>query len=163
LESKGDCNGTQIAKWIGLGARDSLRLEAGLCLYGHDLNEDTSPVEGMLNWTISKRRRESGGFIGSDVIKKQLAEGVSRKRSGFIVEGTPAREGADIFLKNGQKVGTVTSGAPSPSLKKSIGQAYIDVPHNKLETELAVNVRGKLYPLIVKKMPFVPHRYYKRT
>ena len=88
-----------------------------MCLYGHDLNEDTTPIEGMLAWTISKRRREKGGFIGYDRIKKDLEEGVSRKRSGFVVEGAPAREGAEITTDKGIRVGQVTSGGPSPSLK----------------------------------------------
>jgi aminomethyltransferase len=157
-----DKNGQKIASWVGLGARDTLRLEAGLCLYGHELNEDISPIEAVLGWTISKRRKEQGGFLGYDVVKKHLEQGVKKKRSGFIVEGPPARDGAEIQNKEGQVVGKVTSGAPSPSLKKSIGQAYINVPSNKLETELQVLVRGKPYPLIVKKMPFVPNRYYKK-
>lgn len=84
------------------------------------------------------------------------------KRSGFIVEGPPARDGVEIHTKDGKIVGKVTSGAPSPSLKKNVGQAYIAVPHNKLETELQVTIRNKQYPLVVKKMPFVPNRYYKK-
>lgn len=96
LRSKTDNKSNAIAKFVGLGARDSLRLEAGLCLYGHDLNEDTTPIEGMLAWTISKRRKEKGGFIGYDRIKKDLTEGVSKKRTGFVVEGVPVREGAEI-------------------------------------------------------------------
>lgn len=136
LESGKDETGHQLAKWIGLGARDTLRLEAGLCLYGHELNEDVSPIEAVLGWTISKRRKEQGGFLGYDVVKKHLEQGVKQKRSGFIVEGPPARDGTEIHTKDGKVVGKVTSGAPSPSLKKSIGQAYINVPLNKLETEL---------------------------
>ena len=155
-------NGAVLAKWIGLGARDTLRLEAGLCLYGHELNEDISPIDAVLGWTISKRRKEQGGFLGYDRVKREIEQGVKQKRSGFIVEGPPARDGTEITTKDGKVVGKITSGAPSPSLKKSIGQAYIDVPHNKLETELQVTLRGKAYPLIVKKMPLVPNRYYKR-
>lgn len=117
MRSKKDSTGNSIAKFVGLGARDSLRLEAGLCLYGHDLNEDTTPIEGMLAWTISKRRKEKGGFIGYDRIKKDLTEGATKKRSGFIVEGAPAREGAEIFTDSGVRVGHVTSGGPSPTLK----------------------------------------------
>ena len=162
LEAGKDASGNAIAKWIGLGARDTLRLEAGLCLYGHELNEEISPIEAVLGWTISKRRKEQGGFLGYDTVKKHLEQGVKSKRSGFIVEGPPAREGTEITTKDGKVVGKVTSGAPSPSLKKSIGQAYITVPQNKLETELQVTLRGKPYPLIVKKMPFVPNRYYKK-
>jgi aminomethyltransferase len=162
LESGKDSSGKALAKWIGLGARDTLRLEAGLCLYGHELNEDISPIEAVLGWTISKRRKEQGGFLGFDTVKKHLEQGVKSKRSGFYVEGPPARDGTEITTKDGKVVGKITSGAPSPSLKKSIGQAYLTVPHNKLETELQVTLRGKAYPLIVKKMPFVPNRYYKK-
>ena len=162
LETGKDTNGVQLAKWIGLGARDTLRLEAGLCLYGHELNEDISPIEAVLGWTISKRRKEQGGFLGFETVKKHLEQGVKSKRTGFIVEGPPARDGTEITTKDGKVVGKVTSGAPSPSLKKSIGQAYITVPQNKLETELQVTLRNKAYPLIVKKMPFVPNRYYKK-
>lgn len=85
LRSFKDSNGSEIAKFVGLGARDSLRLEAGLCLYGNDIDETTSPVEGVLTWTISKRRKEEGGYIGADIIGKQLVEGVKRKRCGFVV------------------------------------------------------------------------------
>ena len=131
-----DNNGAQLAHWVGLGARDTLRLEAGLCLYGHELNEDISPIEAVLGWTISKRRKEQGGFLGYETVKKHLEQGVKKKRAGFIVDGPPARDGVEIHNKDGQIIGKVTSGAPSPSLKKSIGQAYINVPHNKLETEL---------------------------
>lgn len=111
---------------VGLGARDSLRLEAGLCLYGHDLSEQVSPIEAALQWTISKRRQEQGGYLGSDLVKKHMVEGVVSKRCGFIAEGKlPVREGAEIFNK-GEKVGTVTSGGPSPCLEnKPIGMAYV--------------------------------------
>ena len=98
LEPSNDSDGAQIAECVGLGARDSLRLEAGLCLYGHDISEETSPIEGMLLWTISKRRREEGGFLGYDVVKKHIEEGVSRKRCGFVVDGkVPVREGAELW------------------------------------------------------------------
>ena len=93
--------GSQIAECVGLGARDSLRLEAGLCLYGHDISEDVTPVEGMLLWTISKRRREQGGFLGYETVKKHIDDGVSRKRCGFVVEGKlPVREGAELWTKD---------------------------------------------------------------
>lgn len=114
-------NGVQLAKFVGLGARDTLRLEAGLCLYGHELTEEISPIEATLGWTISKRRKQEGGFLGFETIKKHIKEGVSKKRSGFIVEGPPAREGVEITNKEGLTVGVVTSGTHSPSLKKSIG------------------------------------------
>ncbi len=121
LDSFKDSQGNLVAKWIGLGARDTLRLEAGLCLYGHELSEETSPIEAVLGWTISKRRKEQGGFLGFDTVKKHLEQGVKHKRSGFIVDGPPARDGTEITTKDGKVVGKVTSGAPSPSLKKNIG------------------------------------------
>ena len=150
---------------IGLGARDSLRLEAGLCLYGHDLNETISPIEGALSWTISKRRKEQGGFLGFDVVKKQIDAGVSRKRVGFIAEGKlPAREGADLVTRDEKrtKVGIVTSGAPAPTFGKNIGLAYCDPTHSKLKTELFAIVRGKEIPVTLSKMPFVPNNYYRK-
>jgi aminomethyltransferase len=130
---------------IGLAARWSLRLEAGLCLYGHDLNESISPIEATLAWTISKRRREEGGFLGYEKVKDHLVNGVTKKRVGFEVQGKVAvREGAEIFTKSGDKVGNVTSGGPAPSLEnKGIGMAYVATPHNKLKTELLAVVRGK--------------------
>jgi aminomethyltransferase len=162
LEAGKGADGNPLAKWIGLGARDTLRLEAGLCLYGHELNENISPIDAVLGWTISKRRKEQGGFIGYERVKRDLELGVKSKRSGIIVDGPPARDGVEITTKDGKVVGKITSGSPSPSLKKNICQAYIDVPHNKLETELQVTLRGKQYPVFVKKMPFVPNRYYKK-
>lgn len=96
-----DQSGAQLAHWVGLGARDTLRLEAGLCLYGHELSEEISPIEAVLGWTISKRRKEQGGFLGYEVVKKHLLEGVKKKRSGFIVEGPPARDGVEILSKDG--------------------------------------------------------------
>merc|ERR1719445_2153283 len=109
------------AKPAGLAVRDTLRLEAGLCLYGNDLDTTTTPNEGGLLWTISKRRREEGGFPGHHVVMKQIKEKVSRKRVGILVnKGAPAREGAEILSLEGKKIGTITSGTFSPSLKKKI-------------------------------------------
>ena len=162
LEHK-DQEGNQIAECVGLGARDSLRLEAGLCLYGHDISEEVSPVEAMLLWTISERRRNEGGFLGYDIVKKHIDEGVSRKRCGFIADGKlPAREGAELWLKDkSQKVGVVTSGVPGPTLQKPVGMAYVDVPFNKFKTELVAMVRNKEIPVTIRKMPFVPANYHK--
>ena len=114
-------NGEPVAVPVGLGARDSLRLEAGLCLYGHELEENISPIEAMLAWTISKRRKESLGFLGAHLVKKHIDEGVSRKRCGFIADKVPIREGTELFLKNedgsaGDKIGHVTSGTKGPSI-----------------------------------------------
>lgn len=158
-------NGEDVAQMVGLGARDSLRLEAGLCLYGHDLNETISPIEGSLAWTISKRRREQGGFLGYDLVKKQLEAGVERKRVGFIAEGKlPPREGAELVTRDDKrtKVGVVTSGAPAPSLGINIGMAYTNADHSKLKTELFAVVRGKEIPVTLSKMPFTPAKYYKK-
>ncbi|KAI8822449.1 uncharacterized protein EV422DRAFT_398827 [Fimicolochytrium jonesii] len=146
----------------GLGARDSLRLEAGLCLYGHDLNDTTTPVEAALTWTIGKRRRAEGGFVGADVILPQVGKAVPRRRVGLVVEGAPAREGVEVWDKEGKTlIGTVTSGCPSPVLKKNIAMAYVKNGHHKAGTELQVKVRNKFRRAVVEKMPFVPQQYYR--
>ncbi|KAI9208694.1 uncharacterized protein BJ171DRAFT_595803 [Polychytrium aggregatum] len=145
----------------GLGARDSLRLEAGLCLYGHDLDETVTPVEGALVWTIGQRRRAEGGFLGADIILPQIKGGVSRRRIGLIVEGAPAREGAEILNSNQEVIGTITSGCPSPVLKKNVAMGYIKNGFHKSGTEVLVRVRGKVSKGVVTKMPFVPHNYYR--
>jgi len=157
-----DGQGEQVAVPVGLGARDSLRLEAGLCLYGHELDEDISPIEAMLAWTISKRRKESLGFLGSELVKKHMADGVTRKRCGFVGDKIPIREGTDLFLADGTKVGHVTSGTKGPTINKAVGMAYVDVPHQKFKTELIAKVRGKESKIVVSKMPFVPSNYYKK-
>lgn len=145
-----------------LGVRDSLRLEAGLCLYGHDLNESITPIEASLNWLISKRRREAGGFPGAAVIQKQLKDGVSKKRVGLnILSGAPAREEAIVQDLDGNKVGVVTSGSPSPCLKRSVAMAYVDTKFAPIGTKLKVIVRGKAGDAEVTKMPFVPTKYFK--
>ncbi|WPT17487.1 Aminomethyltransferase [Picochlorum sp. SENEW3] len=145
----------------GLGPRDSLRLEAGLCLYGNDLNEDITPVEAGLTWTIAKSRRDACDFLGGDVIKKQLADGVKQRRVGFVCKGAPARQHSDVITPEGQKVGEITSGAFSPCLKKNIAMGYVDKPFAKAGTELKVVVRGKASDAVVTKMPFVPVHYHK--
>ena len=145
----------------GLGARDSLRLEAGLCLYGHDLNESISPVEGSLTWTIGARRRTEGGFLGADKIIPQIKGGVEKRRVGFIVEGAPAREGAQILNTDGQQIGVITSGCPSPILKQNVAMGYIKSGHHKIGTEVLVKVRNKAQKARVTKMPFVPQNYYR--
>ncbi|KAF8927802.1 hypothetical protein BGZ47_001951, partial [Haplosporangium gracile] len=144
----------------GLGARDSLRLEAGLCLYGNDLDETTTPVEAGLTWTIGKRRRAEGGFLGAEKIQDQLKNGVSRRRIGLVVQGAPAREGAAIYA-NGELVGKVTSGCPSPSTKKNVAMGYVKNGVHKSGTELEVEVRGRKQKAVVTKMPFVPAGYHK--
>lgn len=149
-----------------LGARDALRLEAGLCLYGHDLDEETTPSEAGLAWVVGKARRAPGAkpFIGSEKVLAQLADKslYTRLRAGLKpASGPPAREGAIIETLDGQAVGKVTSGTMSPCLKEKISMGYIQKPHNKQGTDLQVVVRGKRYPAKVTKMPFVPTKYYK--
>lgn len=131
IEQK-DENGESIVELAGLGARNTLRIEAGLCLYGQDLLETITPIEALLGWTISKRRREEGGFPGFDIISKQIKEGASKKRVGFMLEGPPARGGEQIFNDKGENIGLVTSGTYSPSLKKAIGMAYVDSKYTKV-------------------------------
>lgn len=149
------------AKCCGLGSRDTLRLEAGLSLYGQDLDDFTTPVEADLTWCISKRRKANGGFIGADVIQKQLAEGTIKKRVGLIIDGPPARDGCYVHLPSGEVVGKITSGGPSPTSGKNIAIAsilnYGDC--NFKGKDLKVSVRGKLHNARLAKMPFVPHNY----
>jgi aminomethyltransferase len=159
--------GPERLQLAGLGARDSLRLEAGMCLYGHDLDDTTTPVEAGLSWIISPERRKSGGFNGAETILPQLVpkskggQGVERRRIGLIVNGAPAREGAEIHSKEGEKIGVVTSGSPSPSLGKNIAMGYIKDGFQKSGTEVDVLVRGRKRSATVSKMPFVPTHYYK--
>jgi len=145
----------------GLGARDSLRLEAGLCLYGHDLDDTTTPVEAGLTWTIGKRRRKEGGFLGAEHVLPQIKEGVKHRRIGLIVEGAPARENAEIYNIEDELIGKVTSGGPSPSLQKNIAMGYVKSGYHKSSTELQVKVRNRMQKAQVVKMPFVSTRYYK--
>lgn len=150
----------------GLGARDTLRLEAGMCLYGHDLDDTITPVEAALSWIIGKDRRANGGFHGDSVILQQLRKkseggGVSRRRVGFVVEGAPAREGAEVVNEAGEKIGNITSGCPSPALKKNIAMGYIKDGMHKSGTEVEVVVRGKRRKATVTKMPFIPSKYFK--
>ncbi|MBV9750911.1 MAG: glycine cleavage system aminomethyltransferase GcvT [Hyphomicrobiales bacterium] len=149
-------------KPIGLGARDSLRLEAGLCLYGHDIDTTTSPVEAALTWSVQKRRREEGGFPGAERVKRELADGASRKRVGLLPDGkAPAREGTEIQAKDGRKIGTVTSGGFGPSLGGPLAMGYVETPFAAVGTELTLLVRGKALPAKVAPMPFVPNRYFR--
>ena len=149
-------------KPIGLGARDSLRLEAGLPLYGHDMSPDTSPVEAGLTFGINKRRKAEGGFPGAERIQRELAEGTSRKWVGLALEGRmAAREGAAVF-SGGINVGKVTSGGFSPTLGHPIAMAYVDSARAAQGTDLEIEVRGKRLPARVVPTPFVPHRYHRK-
>lgn len=161
LEVTEKLNSSEHVRMAGLGPRDSLRLEAGLCLYGNDLNETTTPVQASLTWTVGKRRREKFDFVGGEVIKKQIAEGVTRRRVGILSDGAPARAGAKIVTVDGKEVGEMTSGAFSPNLKKNVGMGYVDKPYDKAGTQLKVVVRGKENSASVSKMPFIPVKYYK--
>lgn len=145
----------------GLGARDSLRLEAGLCLYGNDLEQHITPVEAGLTWAIGKRRRAEGGFLGAEVILKQIADGPKIRRVGFISSGPPARSHSEIKNDSGENIGEVTSGGFSPCLKKNIAMGYVKSGNHKAGTKVNIVVRGKSYEGVVSKMPFVPTKYYK--
>ncbi|WOL17783.1 aminomethyltransferase, mitochondrial-like [Canna indica] len=147
----------------GLGARDSLRLEAGLCLYGNDMEQHTTPVEAGLSWAIGKRRRAEGGFLGAEVILKQLAEGPPVRRVGFFSTGPPPRSHGEILSSSGEKIGEVTSGGFSPCLKKNIAMGYVKSGFHKSGTEVKFLIRGKSNDGVVTKMPFVPTKYYKPT
>ncbi|MCA0305062.1 MAG: glycine cleavage system aminomethyltransferase GcvT [Proteobacteria bacterium] len=152
-------------KPIGLGARDSLRLEAGLCLYGHDIDTTTTPVEAGLVWSIGKDRRaggaRAGGFPGADVVLKQIAEGAPRRRVGLLPDGKAiAREGAEIALA-GRTVGKVTSGGFAPTLGRAIAMGYVERPHAANGTAVDLVVRGKPVPAVISPMPFVKHAYYR--
>ncbi len=148
-------------KPVGLGARDSLRLEAGLPLYGHDLSPETSPVEAGLTFAINKRRRAEGGFPGAGRIVGELADGTDRKMVGVALEGRmSAREGAEVFA-GAQAVGTVTSGGFSPSLNHPIAMAYVNAESAAPGTVLELDNRGRRLAARVVPMPFVPHRYFR--
>ena len=149
---------------IGLGARDTLRLEAGLCLYGHDIDETTSPVEAGLVWSIGKRRRADGGFPGAERVQRELAEGTARLRVGLKLEGrAPAREGCAIAGEDGGSLGQVTSGSFAPSVGGPIAMGYIARAHAAPGTSAKVLIRGKPHSATVVPMPFVEHRYHRKT
>lgn len=148
---------------IGLGARDSLRLEAGLCLYGHDIDTTTSPIEAGLTWIIPKARRTAdAGYPGATRIAREIADGPSRRRVGIRPEGRAiAREGAAILSPEGERIGAVTSGGFGPSAEGPVAMGYVPPAHAKVGTPLLLAVRGKQHPAAVVKMPFVPHRFYR--
>jgi aminomethyltransferase len=151
---------------IGLGARDSLRLEAGLCLYGHDLDVNTSPVESSLLWALSKVRRTDGerpgGYPGADVILGQIASGVAKKRVGLRPNSrVPVREGAELVDAAGRVVGVVTSGGFGPTLEAPVAMGYVETSLAQPGTALAAMVRGKPVPVEVVRTPFVAQRYYR--
>ncbi|WP_028471421.1 glycine cleavage system aminomethyltransferase GcvT [Neptunomonas japonica] len=152
---------------IGLGARDSLRLESGLCLYGHDLDNSTTPLEGSLIWAISPCRRatgeRAGGFPGADKILDQITnKNWTRKRVGLLGEGrAPIREGAELFDAEGNKIGIVTSGTYGPTIEAPVAMGYVETAFSKLDTQVFAEVRGKKLPMSVSRMPFIEQRYFR--
>ena len=147
---------------VGLGARDTLRLEAGLCLYGNDLTPEITPVEAGLLWSISKRRRAEGGYPGADVISKQIADGPSVRRVGLMPQGRAlARDHTEIKNSDGARVGDVTSGGFGPSIGGPIAMGYVQADYAKAGTKLALTIRGSDHEAEVVKLPFVPHRYFR--
>ncbi|MBE7419208.1 MAG: glycine cleavage system aminomethyltransferase GcvT [Ideonella sp.] len=153
-------------KPAGLGARDTLRLEAGLCLYGHDIDDQTTPVEAGLTWAIQKVRRPGGAraghYPGAATVEAQLTTGAAIKRVGLTgLERMPVREGAQIFDSHGHKLGHVTSGTLGPTVNVPIAMAYLAANHSGAHHEVHADVRGKRYPMRVSPMPFTPHRYHR--
>jgi aminomethyltransferase len=149
-------------KPIGLGARDSLRLEAGLCLYGHDIDTTTTPIEAALAWSIGKRRREQGGFPGAAIVQAELKAGPKRRRVGIQPDGrAPAREGSDIVDTSGTVVGKITSGGFGPSVDRPIAMGYVPAALAAPGTAVGLMVRGKTLAAKVAALPFAPHRYAK--
>jgi aminomethyltransferase len=147
-------------KPIGLGARDSLRLEAGLCLYGHDIDETTSPNEAGLMWSIAKRRREEGGFIGASRVQSEIKNGVKRMRVGIKPDGrAPAREGTIIQNAEGRAIGKITSGGFGPTVNGPVAMGYVETEYAKVGTPLTLIVRDKALPASVIKLPFVPNDF----
>jgi aminomethyltransferase len=147
-------------KPVGLGARDSLRLEAGLCLYGHELDETISPVEADLVWSIGKRRRTEGGFIGADRVLKELAGAPLRKRVGIKPDGrAPAREGTVILDASGREIGKITSGGFGPTINGPVAMGYVEIASAAPGTAIQLVVRGQSHPAAIVKLPFVPNRF----
>lgn len=147
---------------IGLGARDSLRLEAGLCLYGQDIDEETTPVEAALSWSIGKRRRAEGGFPGDVVIQRQLTDGVARKRVGIRPTGrAPVRAHSEILEPSGEVVGEITSGGFGPTIGGPVAMGYVRRENADLGEKVAMMVRGKELPGDIVKMPFTPAGYFR--
>ena len=149
-------------KPIGLGARDTLRLEAGLCLYGHDLNEETNPIEANLKWAIAKRRREEGGFNGWKKIKELIDNGSDKKRVGILPEGKIiTRENTKVFSMQGEEIGLITSGTFGPSVNAPVAMGYINSKFSEIGTVIQLQVRGKKYVGKVSELPFFKKSYVK--
>jgi aminomethyltransferase len=149
-------------KPIGLGARDSLRLEAGLCLYGHDIDETTTPIEGALGWTIGKRRRAEANFPGADIIMGHIANGVARKRVGILPDGkAPARDHTEVVDSTGKVIGEITSGSYGPTVGGPIAMGYVATEFAKVGTDVELMVRGKGRPAKIVALPFIEKRFHR--
>jgi aminomethyltransferase len=147
-------------KPAGLGARDTLRLEAGLCLYGHDIDETTTPIEADLAWVVAKRRREAGGYPGAAIIARQLAAGVARRRVGIKPDDrAPARDDTPITTADGRTAGRITSGGFGPTVGGPIAMGYVETALAAPGTPIGFVVRGTVRPARIAELPFVPHRY----
>ena len=156
--------GIAEVKPAGLGARDTLRVEAGLCLYGSDIDEDTSPISAGLTWTIGKRRRAEGNFIGSDIILEELnTKSTNTKRVGLLVSGPPARSHTKLFaaVEGGSPIGEITSGTFSPVLGKPIAMGMVNKEHSKVGKIIFAQIRKNRFPAEISKMPFIPSNYYR--
>lgn len=149
-------------KVAGLGARDSLRLEAGLCLYGSDIDTTTTPIEAGLAWLVAKRRRSEKNFPGAEVILRQLEKGVGRRRVGIRMEKGPAARHSVKIYANGSEIGEITSGSPSPSLGGNVAMGYVQEQFKKAGTKVKLKIREKFYPAEVAKMPFTKPGYYQK-
>lgn len=150
-------------KPMGLGARDTLRLEAGLCLYGHELTEEITPIEADLRWTIPKRRREAKDFPGAEIIMSQYDTGAKRLRVGLLTDGKrPVRDGSTLKTLDGEPVGEVSSGGYGPSVEAPVAMGYVASAHAAIGTKLIADVRGKDVPITVADLPFSPHTYVRR-
>jgi aminomethyltransferase len=153
--------GEDEVEFSGLGARDSLRLEAGLCLHGSDIGPTTTPIEASLTWVISKSRRHAGAFPGADIIIDQIANRSLRKRVGIKPKGrAPARAGTEITDMDGNAIGVITSGGFGPTFGGPVAMGYVDIEFSKAETQLQLVIRGKALPAQVIKLPFVSHNYF---
>ena len=150
--------------WVGLGARNSLRLEAGLCLYGHDISTDTTPIEADLLWSIQPRRRAEGGFLGADVIQRQLRDGPSRKRVGIRPEDgkTPIRDDTPLLTPDGETIGHITSGGFGPTIEGPVAMGYVAAAYQSPDAQVIARVRGRSLPCRVTNAVFFPPRY-RRT
>ncbi len=149
------------AQWIGLAARDSLRLEAGLCLHGHEIDVSTTPLDAQLMWAIARPLRETGTFIGAEALRQAIAAGPSVKRVGLRPEGRqPVRDGAVLVDENGKPAGRVTSGGFGPSFNGPVAMGLVR-PDIGVDARLLANVRGQMLPVVIHPLPFVPHNYRK--